>query len=123
MPVRSTSALFKSKNSIEILPTKSKTRKKYINSFFVLKHMYFLHFLIHLSCLFLITSSSSNPMREKCTNRELFLVRIFRRLLPKNCLSVFDHFVGLTLKGLRHSNQIVVIFSVVNVFGFLKTLQ
>ena len=23
-----------------------------------------------------------------------------RRLLPTNCLSVFDHFVGLTLKGL-----------------------
>ena len=23
-----------------------------------------------------------------------------RRLLPKNCLSVFDHFVGLALKGL-----------------------
>ena len=22
---------------------------------------------------------------------------------PKNCLSVFDHFVGLTLKGLRDS--------------------
>ena len=24
-----------------------------------------------------------------------------RRLLPTNCLSVFDHFVGLALKGLR----------------------
>ena len=24
-----------------------------------------------------------------------------RRLLPRNCLSVFDHFVGLALKGLR----------------------
>ena len=23
-----------------------------------------------------------------------------RRLLPTNCLSVFDHFVGLALKGL-----------------------
>ena len=23
-----------------------------------------------------------------------------RRLSPRNCLSVFDHFVGLTLKGL-----------------------
>ena len=23
-----------------------------------------------------------------------------RRLLPKNCLSVLDHFVGLALKGL-----------------------
>ena len=24
-----------------------------------------------------------------------------RRLLPTNCLSVFDHFVGLALEGLR----------------------
>ena len=24
-----------------------------------------------------------------------------RRLLPTNCLSVFDHFVGLALKGLK----------------------
>ena len=24
-----------------------------------------------------------------------------RRLLPKNCLSMFDHFVGLALKGLK----------------------
>ena len=24
-----------------------------------------------------------------------------RRLLPTNCLSVFDHFMGLALKGLR----------------------
>ena len=24
-----------------------------------------------------------------------------RRLLPWNCLSVFDHFVGLTLEGLK----------------------
>ena len=26
-----------------------------------------------------------------------------RRLLPTNCLSVFDPLVGLTLKGLKHS--------------------
>ena len=25
-----------------------------------------------------------------------------RRLLPTNCLSVFDHFVGLVLKGLSY---------------------
>ena len=28
--------------------------------------------------------------------------QIIRRLLPTNCLSVFDHFVGLALKGLKH---------------------
>ena len=27
-------------------------------------------------------------------------IQTIRRLLPKNCLSVFDHFVGLALKGL-----------------------
>ena len=28
------------------------------------------------------------------------LTQAIRRLLPTNCLSVFDHFVGLALKGL-----------------------
>ena len=27
-------------------------------------------------------------------------IQTIRRLLPTNCLSVFDHFVGLALKGL-----------------------
>ena len=27
--------------------------------------------------------------------------QIVRRLLPTNCLRVFDHFVGLALKGLK----------------------
>ena len=27
--------------------------------------------------------------------------KTIRRLLPKNCLRVFDHFVGLALKGLK----------------------
>ena len=27
------------------------------------------------------------------------------RLLPTNCLSVFDHFAGLTLKGLNESSK------------------
>ena len=30
--------------------------------------------------------------------------QIIRRLLPKNCLSVFDHFVGLAFKGLNVIN-------------------
>ena len=29
-----------------------------------------------------------------------------RRLLPTNCLSMFDHFVGLTLKGLNKKKNI-----------------
>ena len=36
-------------------------------------------------------------------------------LLPTNCLSVFDHFVGLTLKGLRPAHlfamQIIFIYA------------
>ena len=27
--------------------------------------------------------------------------KVIRQQQPRNCLSVFDHFVGLTLKGLR----------------------
>ena len=34
-----------------------------------------------------------------------------RRLLPTNCLSVFDHFVGLALKGLSEYEQINFLFS------------
>ena len=30
-----------------------------------------------------------------------------RRLLPTNCLSVFDHFVGLELKGLIHTKPMI----------------
>ena len=32
-----------------------------------------------------------------------------RRLLPTNCLSVFDHFVGLVLKGLRADQNLSVV--------------
>ena len=28
-------------------------------------------------------------------------IQTIRRFLPTNCLNVFDHFVGLTLKGLK----------------------
>ena len=31
-----------------------------------------------------------------------------RRLFPTNCLSVFDHFVGLALKGLNLSTQVII---------------
>ena len=32
------------------------------------------------------------------------------RLLPTNCLSVFDHFVGLALKGLNSLSEVVVAY-------------
>ena len=38
---------------------------------------------------------STNPAKWSNT------VKTIRRLLPTNCLRVFDHFVGLALKGLR----------------------
>ena len=31
-----------------------------------------------------------------------------RRLLPTNCLSVFDHFVGLALKGLTSTSPKII---------------
>ena len=42
---------------------------------------------------------SLNPLRANPTNWS----NTIRRLLPMNSLRVFDHFVGLTLKGLSYS--------------------
>ena len=47
-----------------------------------------------------IYSNSFNPLSvnpRKCSN----ILKQFDGCWPTNCLSVFDHFVGLTLKGLR----------------------
>ena len=41
---------------------------------------------------------SANPTKWSNTLKQ------FVRKLPTNCFSVFDHFVGLTLKGLRPWN-------------------
>ena len=41
--------------------------------------------------------------------------QIIRRLLPTNCLSVFEHFVGLALKGLRNKNLFEVAVNEVSV--------
>ena len=43
-----------------------------------------------------------------------------RRLVPTNCLSVFDHFVGLALKGLK-KNKVLLRIIVKNVI--LRTLS
>ena len=42
----------------------------------------------------LINPLSANPTKWSNTLKQ------FVGILPTNCLSVFDHFVGLTLKGL-----------------------
>ena len=42
-----------------------------------------------------------NPLSANSAKWSNTLKQLFRNL-PKNCLSVFDHFVGLALKGLMN---------------------
>ena len=51
----------------------------------------------------LINPLSANPTKWSNALKE------FVGNLPTNCLSVFDHFVGLVLKGLRHTQDFWVI--------------
>ena len=44
----------------------------------------------------------------------LFTLNSWHKLQPTSCLSVFDHFVGLALKGLRHWQCMVSIFFQIN---------
>ena len=37
-------------------------------------------------------------------------IQRIRRLMPKNCLDVFDHFVRLALKGLTHFRLMVLFY-------------
>ena len=54
-----------------------------------------------------------------------------RRILPTNCLSMFDHFVGLALKGLSSKRQvssalrtrIIAFFTEVRSRGIFRTLS
>ena len=48
----------------------------------------------YLLCRRLVNHLSVNPTKWSNT-------QTVRRLLPTNCLNVFDHFVGLALKGLK----------------------
>ena len=45
---------------------------------------------------YLLNPLSANPTKWSNTLKQLV------GNLPTNCLSVFDHFVGLALKGLKH---------------------
>ena len=45
-----------------------------------------------------------NPLRDNPTKRSNSLKQ-FVGNLPTNCLSVFDHFAGLALKGLSYTNN------------------
>ena len=46
-----------------------------------------------------------NPLSTNSTKWSNRLKQLVGQL-PTNCLSVFDHFVGLALKGLRSSNEL-----------------
>ena len=66
--------------------------------------------LIYISCLLLQkVVLFENPYRYNVTDFKRQSRKMVRhtqagRLLPTNCLIVFDHFVGLVLKGLKLSN-------------------
>ena len=45
-----------------------------------------------------------------------------RRLLPTNCLSVFDHFVRLALKGLGTKSSVTQSISLFQIGNFLHCL-
>ena len=47
------------------------------------------------TCSCVLTLSAANPLKWSNTLKQ------FVRKVPTNCLSMFDHFVGLALKGLR----------------------
>ena len=46
-----------------------------------------------------------------------------RRLLPMNCLSAFDHFVGLVLKGLKRELEQVVKYAPKSTVKILEQCQ
>ena len=48
----------------------------------------------HMRRKYAINPLSANPIKWSNT-------QTIRQLLPTNCLSLFDHFVGLVLKGLK----------------------
>ena len=50
--------------------------------------------------ILLLERNTGNPLRANFTKWSNTLKQFFGKL-PTNCLSVFDHFVGLTLKGVN----------------------
>ena len=61
---------------------------------------YFFRDHLQVSLLILINPLGSNPTKWSNTLKQ------FIEKLPTNCLSVFDHFVGLALKGLSKIRRI-----------------
>ena len=57
---------------------------------------------------FIFNPSNANPIKWSNTLKQ------FVGNLPTNCLSVFDHFVGLTLKGLSSGRNDIVLEKINN---------
>ena len=94
-------------NSMQIILTKfAVTVARRPLTYFIFKISIFEEFLISAgSMVQTFDTKYLNPLSAnftKCSNK---MVK-FGSKLQKNCLSVFDHFVGLALKGLRCLNQI-----------------
>ena len=53
--------------------------------------------------IFTLLSSLYNPFKRQ-PHKMVKHNKIVRRQNPMNCLNVFDHFVGLALKGLKFQN-------------------
>ena len=60
-----------------------------------IKNLYENYFQVHLKC--------NIPLKRKHTESSNTLKQFVPKL-PTNCLSVFDHFEGLALKGLNYLN-------------------
>ena len=61
-----------------------------------------------------------NPLSANFTKWSNTLKQFVSKL-TKNCLSVFDHFVGLALKGLTLLNILKAIATSANVYRHIKT--
>ena len=55
---------------------------------------------VFLKCFFVFNLVATLPFKRQ-PHKIVKHTQTIRRLLPTNCLSVFDHFLGLALKGLN----------------------
>ena len=72
-----------------------KSPQNYCDNFSI----FFAQFIFIQDCIFMLGMLTVNPLRASFTKWSNRVKQIVSKL-PTNCLSVFDHFVGLALKGL-----------------------
>ena len=58
-----------------------------------------------LRCMYIVPCTSYQPFKSQ-PHKMIKHTQKIRRLLPTNCLSVFDHFVRLALKGLGTKSSV-----------------